>query len=113
SGGLFLAALIRLAMNPAVLTYHARATSPLLNWYLAVYGVAAAAFFLGAWLLRRADHRSAFLLADLLPAGGAALLFVLLNLEIADFFAAGGGPASQPPSSSGSAVAADERALCV
>jgi uncharacterized membrane protein len=100
SGGLFAAAFMRLAMNPAVLTYHARATAPLLNWYLAVYGVAAAAFFLGAWLLRRANHRSAFLLADLLPAGGAALLFVLLNLEIADFFAAGVAPSFNVLSSS-------------
>ncbi|MGZ6988443.1 MAG: DUF2339 domain-containing protein, partial [Thermoanaerobaculia bacterium] len=101
SGGLFLAAFIRLALNPAVFTYHARADAPILNWYLAVYGVAAAAFFLGARLLRRADHGSgATLLADLLPAGGVALLFVLVNLEIADFFAAGGAPSFNVLSSS-------------
>jgi uncharacterized membrane protein len=100
SGGLFLAAFIRLALNPAVFTYHARTTAPILNWYLAVYGVAAAAFFLGSWLLKRADHPGAVLLADLLPAGGVALLFVLVNLEIADFFAAGAAPSFNVLSSS-------------
>jgi len=100
AGGLFAAAFLRLAMNPAVLTYHPRAAAPLFNWYLAVYGVAAAAFFLGARLLRRTGDEKARTLADLLPAGGIALLFVLVNLEIADFFAAGAVPAFNVLSSS-------------
>jgi uncharacterized membrane protein len=86
--GLFLAAFVRLALNPAVLTYHARTGTPVLNWYLFVYGAAAAAFFAGAALLSRADApwpRA----RGLVTAGGAALLFVLLNLEIADLFAEG------------------------
>ena len=100
AGGLFAAAFLRLAMNPAVLSYHPRAAAPFFNWYLAVYGVAAAAFFAGARLLRSTDDERARILAGLLPAGGVALLFVLLNLEIADFFAAGAAPAFNVLSSS-------------
>jgi Predicted membrane protein (DUF2339) len=100
AGGLFAAAFLRLAMNPAVLTYHPRSATPFFNWYLAVYGVATAAFFLGARLLRLTGDEEARTLADLLPAGGVALLFVLTNLEIADFFAAGAAPAFNVLSSS-------------
>ena len=100
AGGLFAAAFLRLAMNPAVLAYHPRSATPFFNWYLAVYGVAAATFFLGARLLRLAGDEGSRTLADLLPAGGVALLFVLVNLEIADFFAAGAAPAFNVLSSS-------------
>jgi len=100
AGGLFAAAFLRLAMNPAVLTYHPRSATPFFNWYLVVYGVAAAAFFLGARLLRLTGDEKARTLADLLPASGVALLFVLVNLEIADFFAAGAVPAFNVLSSS-------------
>ena len=85
---LFLAAFVRLALNPAVLTYHARAATAVFNWYLWVYAVAATAFFAGAALFRRAPSPWPGAIR-LLPAGGAALLFVLLNLEIADVFAEG------------------------
>jgi hypothetical protein len=87
--GLFAAAFVRLALNPAVLTYHARAAAPVFNWYLWVYAVAAAAFFAGAALLRGPGEAAWPVGVTLLPAGGAAILFVLLNLEIADFFAEG------------------------
>jgi len=100
AGGLFAAAFLRLAMNPAVLGYHVRSAAPLFNWYLAVYGVAAAAFFLGARLLRLTGDGGARALGDVLPAGGVALLFVLVNLEIANYFAAGAVPAFNVLSSS-------------
>jgi len=86
---LFAAALARLALNPAVLTYHARTATPVFNWYLWVYAVAAAAFFAGAALFRRAERVPWPEGVRLLPAGGTLLLFVLLNLEIADTFAVG------------------------
>ncbi|HEY3351237.1 MAG TPA: DUF2339 domain-containing protein [Thermoanaerobaculia bacterium] len=86
---LFAAAFVRLALNPAVLTYHARAAAPVFNWYLWVYAAAAAAFFAGAALLRGSGAAAWPVGVALLPAGGTALLFVLLNLEIADFFAEG------------------------
>jgi uncharacterized membrane protein len=87
--GLFAATFARLVLNPAVLTYHARAATPVFNWYLWVYVVAAAAFFAGAVLLRGPGAAGWPVGVALLPAGGAAVLFVLLNLEIADFFAEG------------------------
>jgi hypothetical protein len=97
---LFGAAFVRLALNPAVLTYHARATTPVFNWYLWVYAVAAAAFFAGAALLRGPGAAAWPVGVALLPAGGAAILFALLNLEIADFFAEGRRIAVNPFSTS-------------
>ena len=89
---LFGAAFVRLAFNPAVLAYHPRTPTPVWNWYLAVYTAAAAAFFIGFALFRRTESVPYGGAVRLLPAGGAALLFVLLNLEIADFFAEGRAP---------------------
>ncbi|HSB63978.1 MAG TPA: DUF2339 domain-containing protein [Thermoanaerobaculia bacterium] len=97
---LFGAAFVRLALNPAVLTYHARTPTPVWNWYLAVYTVAAAAFFIGFALFRRTDSVPYGGAVRLLPAGGTALFFVLLNLEIADYFAAGRAPSFNVLSSS-------------
>jgi uncharacterized membrane protein len=97
---LFGAAFVRLAFNPAVLVYHPRTPTPVWNWYLAVYTVAAAAFFIGFALFGRTPPASYGGAVRLLPAGGTALLFVLLNLEIADFFAEGRAPSFNVLSSS-------------
>jgi uncharacterized membrane protein len=82
---------VRLAFNPAVLTYHPRSGTPIFNWYLYTYLVPALAFLAGAWLLRRGreeDPRAAKLAAGL-SVGSVALLFLLLNIEIADFYSTG------------------------
>ncbi len=97
---LFGAAFVRLAFNPAVLAYHARTPTRVWNWYLAVYTLAAAAFFVGFALFRRTGSFPQRAAVRLLPAGGTALLFVLLNLEIADFFAQGRAPSFNVLSSS-------------
>ena len=97
---LFAAAFVRLVLNPAVLTYHARTATPVFNWYLWVYAVAAAAFFAGGALFRRAPLAPWPQGVRLLPAGGLAILFALLNLEIADAFAEGVRLAVNPFSSS-------------
>jgi uncharacterized membrane protein len=97
---LFGAAFVRLAFNPAVLAYHPRTPTPVWNWYLAVYTAAAAAFFIGFALFRRTESVPYGGAVRLLPAGGTALLFVLLNLEIADFFAEGSAPSFNVLSSS-------------
>ena len=81
---------VRLTLNPAVLGYHQRTGVRVWNWYLYTYLVAAAAQFAGAALLRPPSHL--LLASDLrsvLRGFGAILLFALLNLEIADFFAEG------------------------
>jgi hypothetical protein len=88
---LLVAAFIRLAVNPAVLDYHPRADFPIFNWYLYTYGLVTAALFTGAKLL--APPRNLVLQTDARPvlAGlGIVLAFLLLNIEIADYFSAPG-----------------------
>ena len=92
SMGLLTVVLMRLAFNPAVLAYHVRSDVPIFNWYLYTYMVAAAATFGAAYLLR--GEESLFGVRFLRPvrvlsAYGTILLFLLLNIEIADFFATG------------------------
>ena len=79
----FAAAFVRLAFNPAVLEYHRRTEIPVCNWYLYAYGIAALCFFLAAKLIK---ERSGL---RLLAALGLLLLFLLLNIEIADYFSIG------------------------
>ncbi len=89
--GLLLVSFTRLALNPAVLEYHARSTTPIFNWYLYTYGIVTAALFLGTWLL--APPRNLVLEANaqaLLGSLGTVLGFLLLNIEIADYFSAPG-----------------------
>jgi hypothetical protein len=88
--GLLCLAFIRLALNPAVLEYHQRTRIPIWNWYLYAYGITIVCLFLGAWLFRlprasRFEQTSPTLLYSL----GAILAFLLLNLEIADYFSIG------------------------
>src|SRR5262249_53542514 len=42
---------VRLALNPAVLSYHPRAAFPIFNWYLYTYGIGTACLFAAARLL--------------------------------------------------------------
>ena len=89
--GLLLAVFIRLALNPAVLEYHARNETPIFNWYLYAYGIATICLFAGAKFL--APPRNLVLGSNTPPvlAGlGIVLAFLLLNIEIADFFSAPG-----------------------
>ncbi len=90
-GALLVAAFVRLAMNPAVLTYQPRAAAPILNWYLYAYGIVTACLFAGAWLARPPQERVAGVnLRALLASLGVVLGFLLLNIEIADYFMAEG-----------------------
>ncbi len=89
--GLLVAAFVRLALNPAVLEYHARSATPILNWYLYAYGIVTVCLFAGARLL--APPRNLILQSNAPPilAGlGTVLAFLLLNIEIADYFSAPG-----------------------
>jgi len=85
--GLLGVAFARLALNPAVLDYHPRSGTPIWNWYLYAYGIGAACFFVAGLLTAPPRDR----LGDIsLPATfhslGTILLFLLLNIEIADSF---------------------------
>jgi hypothetical protein len=89
--GLLVAAFVRLAFNPAVLEYHARSATPILNWYLYAYGIVTVGLFAGARLL--APPRNLVLHSNVPPilAGlGTVLAFLLLNIEIADYFSPAG-----------------------
>jgi hypothetical protein len=89
--GLLCAAFARLALNPAVLEYHARTATPILNWFLYAYGLTAICLFMGSRLL--APPRQEVLGGNaraLLATLGTVLAFLLLNIEIADYFTAPG-----------------------
>jgi uncharacterized membrane protein len=88
--GLLSIAFVRLALNPAVLEYHRRTDTPIWNWYLYAYGITILCLFVGGWLFR-APRQSAFERTSptLLYSLGAILTFLLLNIEIADYFSIG------------------------
>jgi uncharacterized membrane protein len=90
--GLFAAVFVRLAMNPEILLYEPRGSMRILNWYLYAYLVCAAAFLLAAWRLfpsQPADSNAEFSYSPVLSGAAVVLLFLLLNIEIADFYATG------------------------
>jgi uncharacterized membrane protein len=89
--GLLVAAFVRLAFNPAVLEYHQRSTTPIFNWYLYTYGIATICLFVGTKLLAPPRHLVLKSNAQaVLGALGTVLAFLLLNIEIADYFSAPG-----------------------
>jgi uncharacterized membrane protein len=95
------AATVRLVANPSLLTYYPRPGTRIVNWLLYTYVVPAGALLASAWQLRpreaaRARDWEKDLYASGVPFGaiGASVativvLFVWMNLEIADWFATG------------------------
>jgi uncharacterized membrane protein len=80
-------AFARLALNREVLGYHARSDTAIFNWYLYAYGLTTVALFAGARLLAPPREQVLGVKAPpLLNGFGVILAFVLLNLEIADYF---------------------------
>jgi Predicted membrane protein (DUF2339) len=80
-------AFVRLALNPAVLSYHARSATPIFNWYLYTYGIVTVCLFAAARFL--APPRNLVLGRNAEPLFytlGTILAFLLLNIEIADYF---------------------------
>ena len=89
--GLLVVVFARLALNPAVLSYHPRAAAPIFNWYLYTYGIATVCLFGGAQLL--APPRQLVLGRNSLPllyTLGTVLAFLLVNIEVADYFSTAG-----------------------
>jgi uncharacterized membrane protein len=85
--GLLGVVFVRLALNPAVLAYHPRSATPILNWYLYAYGLASLCLFAGACLLAPPRHRVLGVnVPPVLGGLGVVLLFLLVNIEIADYF---------------------------
>jgi uncharacterized membrane protein len=89
---LLLVVFVRLGLNPSIWSYEPRGALRIFNWYLYTYLTAAISMFAAAWFLARTDDRLAPGLprmSNLLPATATILLFLLLNIEIADFYATG------------------------
>jgi LPXTG-motif cell wall-anchored protein len=85
--GLLVVSFIRLALNPAVLSYHPRSETALLNWYLYSFGLVTAALFAAGRLLAPPRDRAGQLsFPALFDSLGTILLFLLVNVEIADYF---------------------------
>jgi len=85
--GLLWVAFVRLALNPEVLKYQLRSATPILNCYLYTYGIVTVCLFVGARLLAPPRHLVLKWNAPPLLAGlGTVLAFLLLNIEIADYF---------------------------
>ena len=86
-------AFARLGLNPLVLSYHARAAHPFFNWYLYAFGVVSLALFAAARMLAAPRNLAAGVNAPpILYTMGSVLLFLLVNIEIADYFSAPGTP---------------------
>jgi len=84
------AAFVRLALNPAVLHYHPRTHVPIWNWYLYAYGTAALCFFFSArWFGQPRDREFERLAPPFLYSLSGVVLFLLMNIEIADYFSIG------------------------
>lgn len=78
---------VRLTLNPAVFTDYPRGSMLILNWHLYTYGIVAAAQFFGAgWFTDPAGHHDDFPVRGILLGFGGVLLFLLMNIEIADSF---------------------------
>lgn len=92
SAGLAAVSFIRLSANPDVFLYAPRSSTPILNWYLYTYLIAAGSLFAATWLLKPTNDRlidGAPRLSAIYPALATILLFDLLNIEIADFWSTG------------------------
>jgi hypothetical protein len=83
-GGLLAAVFVRL-INPSVLEYHARSATRVFNWYLYTYLVCAIAMYVAGYLFPRATKWA----VALLNIAGTVLLFLLVNIEIADYYSTG------------------------
>ena len=88
--GLLSIAFVRLALNPAVFEYHPRAATRIWNWYLYAYGIASLCLFAGARVVQPyRDSELARVIPRVLYTLGAILVFLLMNIEIADFYSVG------------------------
>jgi uncharacterized membrane protein len=79
-------ALVRLVANGEIWTYHDRTGIPFFNWYMYAFGATAALFLISArWVSTNETARS-IRFPETLTAAAGALIFMLINIEIADFY---------------------------
>jgi hypothetical protein len=88
---LLVIAFVRLTLNTEIFAYHVRSDTPIFNWYLYTYGVTLVSLFIGARLLAPPRERVLGINAPPLLNGlGVILTFLLMNIEIADYFSPAG-----------------------
>lgn len=89
AAGLLTVAFIRLGLNVDVLRYYVRNGIPFWNWFLYAYTLVAAAQFAAARMLAPPAHRLGVInLKGVFNTYGGLLLFILMNIEIADAYTA-------------------------
>jgi uncharacterized membrane protein len=81
--------LVRLVANPSLWEYHPRSGIIVFNWYLYTFGLPALCFFATAYLLAREDVAKKYWYPPALWFAGGAVIFMLLNVEIADAYSTG------------------------
>ena len=81
--------IVRLVANPSLWEYHPRSGVIVFNWYLYTFGLPALAFFGAAYLLRHDAVAKQYRYPVALWFAGGAIVFVLLNVEIADAYSTG------------------------
>ena len=82
---------VRLALNRAVFIYEPRGMR-VFNWYLYTYVICGTALLVAGWLLSKTEDEVISGVpppSALFPAAGVILLFLVLNIEIADYYATG------------------------
>ncbi|MGV3772824.1 MAG: DUF2339 domain-containing protein, partial [Verrucomicrobiales bacterium] len=80
----------RLSVNGEIISYYPRSGTPIFNWHFYTYGIAIAATLWAAHRLRSLNASLGMLPAiRLLYTFGTILAFLLLNIEIADYFSTG------------------------
>lgn len=83
---LLVIAFARLTLNPDVLHYYEHSTMPIVNWYLYTYGIVTICLFAGGWLESKVVGTN---MRPSLYSLGTVLAFILVNIEIADYFSEG------------------------
>lgn len=77
-------------VNPGFFLEHPRSTMRIFNWYLYTYGIVSVALMLGAKLMAPPRNKIGNVnVQPLLYSLGTLLVFLLMNLEIADYYAEG------------------------
>ncbi|MDD5687295.1 MAG: DUF2339 domain-containing protein [Elusimicrobia bacterium] len=88
--GLLIIAFVRLALNKSVFLYHPREILQIFNWYLYAYGIVTLCLFVGArFIYKLGDQIMEYKMTPVLNSLGTILAFLLLNIEIADYFSTG------------------------
>ena len=86
--GLMAVVTIRLLFNPYIETYYPQ-TQLILNWYLYTFTICAIMIFIGSYFWRDKDDPNK--IPQIMRAVGGIIIFALINIEIANYFANGKG----------------------